>query len=46
MNALLAVEPKSWREEMAHVETYLQEYGAHLPQALLDEHRRVVGALG
>ncbi len=46
INSLLAVETRSWREEMASVETYLREYGDHLPQALLDEHRRVVSALG
>jgi phosphoenolpyruvate carboxykinase (GTP) len=46
MNALLAVEAKNWRDEMASVETYLQEYGTHLPKALLEEHRRVVSALG
>jgi phosphoenolpyruvate carboxykinase (GTP) len=46
MHSLLAVEAKNWRDEMASVETYLQEYGARLPEALLEEHRRVVSALG
>jgi phosphoenolpyruvate carboxykinase (GTP) len=46
LQALLAVEPANWRAEMDSIGTYLQEYGSHLPQALLDEHRAVVRALG
>ena len=46
MSALLAVEAKNWLDEMASVETYLQEFGAHLPRELLEEHRRVVSGLG
>jgi phosphoenolpyruvate carboxykinase (GTP) len=45
MDALLAVEGKNWRKEMASVEAYLQEFGTHLPPALLEELRRVVRAL-
>jgi phosphoenolpyruvate carboxykinase (GTP) len=46
LQALLAVEPANWRAEMDSIGTYLQEYGSHLPEALLDEHRAVVRALG
>ena len=46
MSALLDVESTHWRAEMASVESYLQEYGAHLPAELLAEHRRVVKNLG
>jgi phosphoenolpyruvate carboxykinase (GTP) len=46
MDALLRVEPASWRTEMASIEAYLQEYGDRLPPALLEEHRAVVRALG
>jgi phosphoenolpyruvate carboxykinase (GTP) len=46
MQSLLAVEPRQWKDEMASVEVYLKEYGAHLPQELLDEHSRVVNTLG
>ena len=46
MSALLDVESRHWRAEMASVESYLQEYGKHLPAELLAEHRRVVNGLG
>lgn len=46
MEALLAVEPESWRKELASVGEYLDEYGSHLPDRLREEHRRVVAALG
>jgi phosphoenolpyruvate carboxykinase (GTP) len=46
LQALLAVEPASWRTEMDSIGTYLQEYGTHLPDALVAEHRAVVRALG
>ena len=46
MDTLLAVELKSWRAEMASVDTYLKEYGPHLPAKLREEHQRVVSALG
>ena len=45
ISSLLAVEPRSWREEMDSVGSYLSEYGERLPKALLDEHRRVVSSL-
>ncbi len=45
MDALLAVEAKNWRTEMASVEAYLLEFGEHLPGELLAEHRRVVSGL-
>jgi phosphoenolpyruvate carboxykinase (GTP) len=46
LQALLAVEPASWRAEMESIEAYLREYGNRLPDALLDQHRAVVQALG
>ncbi len=46
MDALLAVELESWRAEMTSVDTYLTEYGSHLPAELRQEHQRVVNALG
>jgi phosphoenolpyruvate carboxykinase (GTP) len=46
MDALLAVEPKSWRAELKSVDTYLKEFGSHLPAELREEHQRVVNALG
>jgi len=46
MDALLAVEPKSWRAEMTAVDAYLKEYGPHLPAKLREEHQRVVTSLG
>jgi phosphoenolpyruvate carboxykinase (GTP) len=46
LRALLSVEPASWRAEMASIESYLKEYGNRLPDALLDQHRAVVQALG
>jgi phosphoenolpyruvate carboxykinase (GTP) len=46
LQALLAVEPASWRTEMESIEAYLREYGNRLPEALLDQHRAVVQALG
>jgi len=35
--ALLAVEPQAWREELADIGRYLDDYGTHVPQALRDE---------
>ena len=46
MDALLAVDTKSWRAEMKSVDTYLKEYGSHLPVELREEHQRVFNALG
>jgi len=46
LDSLLAVEPNSWQTELMSVETYLQEFGSHLPDALRAEHQRVVRALG
>jgi phosphoenolpyruvate carboxykinase (GTP) len=46
MNALLAVDADAWREEMAAIEEYFDEYGDRLPYALREEHRQVVTALG
>jgi phosphoenolpyruvate carboxykinase (GTP) len=46
LEALLSVEPGSWREEMQSVKAYLEEYGDRLPRELLEEHGNVVRALG
>jgi phosphoenolpyruvate carboxykinase (GTP) len=46
LHALLSIEPASWRTEMESIESYLREYGSHLPEALLVQHRAVVEALG
>jgi phosphoenolpyruvate carboxykinase (GTP) len=46
MDALLAVDAKSWKAEMKSVDAYLNEYGAHLPAKLREENQRVVNSLG
>jgi len=46
INALLAIDADAWREEMAAIEEYFDEFGERLPQALRIEHRQVVDALG
>jgi len=46
MDALLAVEAKSWRAEMRSVDAYLTEFGSHLPAKLREEHQRVISSLG
>ena len=46
MDSLLAVDTESWKKEMASIETDLQEYGSHLPKALVAELQRVVRDLG
>jgi phosphoenolpyruvate carboxykinase (GTP) len=37
LQALLAVEPASWRKEVAEVRTYLEQYGKRLPAELLEQ---------
>jgi phosphoenolpyruvate carboxykinase (GTP) len=46
MQSLLAVEPQQWRDEMASIATYLDEFGDRLPAELREEHHRVVHVLG
>jgi phosphoenolpyruvate carboxykinase (GTP) len=46
LDSLLAVEPESWRREMQEIAGYFGEFGSRTPAALLDEHARVVEALG
>ena len=45
MQALLSVDPDKWQAEMASVGEYLESYGARLPDALRQEHAKVVEAL-
>jgi phosphoenolpyruvate carboxykinase (GTP) len=46
MHALLSVDADAWREEMDAIAEYFEEFGDRLPQALREEHRQVVDALG
>jgi len=46
LETLLAFDRDGWRHEFNHLGDYLSEYGARMPQALKDEHGRVVSALG
>ncbi|GMR17263.1 MAG: phosphoenolpyruvate carboxykinase (GTP) [Gammaproteobacteria bacterium] len=45
MDALLAIDVEQWKNEMASVGEFLQEFGERVPEALLQEHRQVVDAL-
>jgi phosphoenolpyruvate carboxykinase (GTP) len=45
LEKLLAVDIAQWREEMAALGEYLDEFGDRLPAALKAEHQRVVKAL-
>ena len=46
MNALLTVDPDSWRAEMAAVREYMDSFGDRVPEQLREEHARIVAALG
>jgi phosphoenolpyruvate carboxykinase (GTP) len=37
LQALLAVDPALWRKEVGEVRNYLQQYGARLPAAILQQ---------
>ncbi len=45
LEALLAIDPAQWREEMDSIGEYLATYGDHLPSALREEHRKTIEAL-
>jgi GTP-dependent phosphoenolpyruvate carboxykinase len=40
------VESENWQREMADIAAYFGRFGARVPRELLEEHRRVVAALG
>ncbi len=46
MKMLLGVESENWQREMADIAAYFGRFGARVPRELLEEHRRVVAALG
>ncbi|HET8819568.1 MAG TPA: phosphoenolpyruvate carboxykinase (GTP) [Xanthomonadaceae bacterium] len=43
---LFGFEPEGWRAEFASIGEYLESYGPRMPQALLDEQRRIAATLG
>ena len=43
---LFGIDRTAWQAEFASIGDYLAEYGPRLPQALLDEQRKIAGALG
>ena len=45
MQALLAVDPAQWQEEVAAIGEYLSEYGDRMPQAMIDELGKISTAL-
>ena len=45
MRELTHVDPAAWRQEMADVGTYLEGFGARVPQALHDQHRSLMQEL-
>jgi phosphoenolpyruvate carboxykinase (GTP) len=45
LEQLLAVDREQWREEMADIGKYLQDYGNHLPPRLAAEQRNILAAL-
>jgi phosphoenolpyruvate carboxykinase (GTP) len=46
IDSLLAVDPASWRHEMKDLAGYFGEFGGAVPPGLLEEHGRVMRALG
>jgi phosphoenolpyruvate carboxykinase (GTP) len=42
---LFGFDAEGWRAEFHSIGDYLREYGPRMPQALLDEQRRIAGAL-
>jgi phosphoenolpyruvate carboxykinase (GTP) len=46
LESLLAVDTESWRREMQEIAGYFREFGADVPQPLLDEHHKVMQGLG
>ena len=45
MQTLLSIDPQQWQDEMNSVGKYLDEYGDRLPEALRQEHQRIVNAM-
>jgi phosphoenolpyruvate carboxykinase (GTP) len=45
MQALLAVDPAQWQNEVAAIGEYLSEYGDRMPQAMIDELGKISTAL-
>ena len=45
MQALLAVDPAQWQDEVAAIGEYLSEYGDRMPQAMIDELGKISTAL-
>lgn len=45
MDALLAVDPAQWREEVAQIEEYLDSFGKRLPEELREQCRAIAAAL-
>ncbi|MEN1727514.1 MAG: phosphoenolpyruvate carboxykinase (GTP) [Pseudomonadota bacterium] len=45
LDTLLAIDPQQWREEMASIDGFLDDYAPRVPQALRDELERVRTAL-
>ena len=46
LDALLAVDAAEWRKEAADIRSYLGEYGARMPAALLAELGKLEKGLG
>ncbi len=46
MAELLAVDNAGWRAEVADLGTYLDSFGARMPERLREEHRRIAAGLG
>ena len=46
MNALLSVDPTSWKKEAADMRTYLEQYGSRLPADLIEELKGLEKRLG
>jgi phosphoenolpyruvate carboxykinase (GTP) len=45
LHALLAIDPATWREEIAEIEAYFDTFGARVPSALREQARRIRAAL-
>jgi phosphoenolpyruvate carboxykinase (GTP) len=46
LELLTTVDHEVWREEAAQIPPFYEKFGAHLPQALWDEHAALVRRLG
>jgi phosphoenolpyruvate carboxykinase (GTP) len=46
MQQLLTVNEEAWQHELEGIAEYLEGFGDRVPDALWEEHRRVVAALG